>query len=145
MNAPLIVSGTRFYIAASPVASNLLASYEASTFTQIRAVKVLGDFVKTWNTSQDELVDEPLVLTKRSDSYQYSPMSIEIFTLDDAGQAMLDAQHGNDAISFKLLRKDNTGIYFTGSAVNRSLPVGDSESIYIKRFNLELIYEPIEF
>lgn len=145
MSLPIILSGTTLWISESTPISQTVGGFSALNFTQIRAIKFVGDIEKAWQTFQQSPIDDNRIIQTRS-FFTLSNVTFEMVAITDAGQALLSQSiDSEDAYSFKLLRNNGTGAYFTAKGIKRRNGNGDSSSIYTLTIELAIETSPIDF
>ena len=145
MSLPIILSGTTLWISESTPISQTAGGFSALNFTQIRAIKFVGDIEKAWQTFQQSPIDGNRIIQTRS-FFTLSNVTFEMVAITDAGQALLSQSiDSEDAYSFKLLRNNGTGAYFTAKGIKRRNGNGDSSSIYTLTIELAIETSPIDF
>lgn len=145
MTLPIILSGTTLWISESTPISQTVGGFSALNFTQIRAIKFVGDIEKAWQTFQQSPIDDNRIVQTRS-FFTLSNITFELLAISDAGQSMLTQSiDSSDAYSFKLLRNNGTGVYFTAKGIKRRNGNGDSSSLNTLTIELAIETSPIDF
>lgn len=145
MSLPVILSGTTLWVSSSKPVANTLVGFNALNFTQIRAVKVAGDIEKSWQTFQRFPIDGEKVIQSRS-FYSHTNITFEMLEIADAGQSLLkQSMESENAYSFKLLRNNNTGIYFTATGIKRRSGFGEGSALHTLTIELAIEDSPIDF
>jgi hypothetical protein len=120
MSSPVVTAGTRIYISDAVPVTNDVPGFEALTFTQIKGVRMAGELGNSWQTRDEELIDDSQSTFKRKTFLAQVPFTLEVITLvGDAGQALLQVASGviKDC-SFKVERSDGGKRYFVGQVIS---------------------------
>lgn len=146
MNVPQTVSGTRLFISATLPLLDALAGYAPIVFTQIRGVRILGDIPISHQTRERNIMDSTAVKTVATGAMLYPVVPIEVYRINDAGQALLNNSiNSMQAYTFKIERADGSGLYFQAKTLKKVIALGDSSNLHTKPFELAFDSLPIEF
>jgi hypothetical protein len=133
-------------VSSTPPASFTLEAYQALAFTQVRGVRVIGSLVKQYQTA----TFAPLaggVPRQRRVARAPQSLQLDLYRLDDAGQALLREAIDQDVpYSFRIFLRGLGDHFFTARASNRTLGLGSATDIAATSITLEIeseILEPI--
>jgi len=140
---PILSSGTALFISEELPLDYDQATFETLTFTQIRAMRSVGDIFFQHQTVENRTIGQKPYMQRVGELT--SNLQLELYRIDDAGQTLLsEAVDSMDSYSFKVVSPDSYTQYFTAAVTYKANGVGSQSSIAEGRYTLELDGDVIE-
>ncbi|OZI23618.1 hypothetical protein CAL26_09255 [Bordetella genomosp. 9] len=121
-----------------------LEAYEALAFTQVHGVRAIGSLTRQYQTA----IFTPLaggVPRQRRVARAPQSLQLDLYRIDDEGQAMLRAAIDRDApYSFRITLPGLGAHYFTARASSRALGMGSVTDTAATSITLEIESEILE-
>lgn len=138
---PITLNGTTFYVSQTLPSSEDATLYAALPWTQIKGVRAIGDMVDAYQMLENRAIGKrPVKLRSGS---ELSAITIEQYRMTDAGQTILaGAMADYRSYAYKVVRPDDSVIYFTALASSKSQALSDGLSD--SRIVLELVSAILE-
>jgi len=142
---PILSSGTQLFISAELPLVYDQATFETLTFTQVKAMRSVGDVFSQHQTVENRTIGQKPYMQRVGELT--SNLQIELYRIDNAGQTMLKEAAANtqmNSYSFKIVSPDSLIQYFTAAVTYRANGIGAQSSIAEGRYTLELDGDVIE-
>ncbi len=106
---PVASNRTTIYVSTRTPDADTLAGFAALPFTQVRGVRMVGDFGHAWQTQERFVVGDERP-TQVKGAFSAQSISLELYRLDDAGRAILRDAAGE--VSLRIVEPDGETHYF---------------------------------
>jgi hypothetical protein len=132
------------YVTATAPSAFTLAAYQALAFTQVRGVRTIGSLTRQYQTA----TFTPLaggVPRQRRVARAPQTLQLDLYRIDDPGQALLRAAIDQDApYAFRIALPGLGDHFFTARASARALGMGSATDTAATSLTLELESEILE-